>query len=88
MDKLRFIWEEIQFICRKIDDWIVSSIISFLNFIGVKVFSINSPCARVPKYVVSTKDAGKLNIIFLIMGIIIGMGTLLLIGRFYPIHWN
>ena len=81
MDKLRFI-------CRKIDNWMVSAIISLLDFIGVKVFTINSPCARVPKYVVSTKDAGKLNIIFLIMGIIIGAGTLLSIARFYPIHWN
>lgn len=88
MDKLRYIWEQIKFIGRKIDDWVVSSIISFLDFIGVKVFTINSPCVRVPKYVMSTKDAGKLNIIFLIMGIIIGVGTLLQIARFYPVHWN
>lgn len=88
MDKLRFIWEDIKFICGKNDDWVVSTLIYFLDFIGVKVFTINHPCKKLPKYVLSTKDAGKLNIIFLIMGIIIGTGILLSIARFHPIEWK
>ena len=75
-------------IVEKFEKAIINSISSFLNFIGIKIFSIDSPCIKVPKYVLSTKDSMKLNILFLLIGIIIGAGTILQIARFYPIHWN